>query len=168
MRLISLGGDTQTLTGFSHRIIIPYTDINTVAEMTELIQLYPLDSTPLAGTNKFPAGTTVTACAYRLRTVFASGGVPDVVTLGLEIGDGIDPDRYMTSGAGASALYAPETNRFSSPATTMPFTYTAADSIDALFTLEVEEEGIDTLANINAGEVEIYLAITNLDDLIDT
>jgi hypothetical protein len=169
MKIIPLSGVTQARTGFTHKININHTDVNTVAALTEVIQVFPYDPAPLAPTITVPAGWVVTDCAVRLVTAFAnSAGGADLLTCKIEVGDGADPNRYLLStellgvatevdffhsGAGASAT------------PTMPYAYLAADGIDALFT--VTRTANDDLADLTAGEVDVYLSMYDMRDLAD-
>jgi hypothetical protein len=76
----------------------------------------------------------------------------------VQVGDGNDTDEYIAATQvnenGTEVLFAANVN-------TVPFAYTAADTVDLL----VESMTAKSLSNLDAGEIHIYLAVTKLTSL---
>tara|TARA_R110000868_G_scaffold27541_4_gene104368 strand:+ start:1447 stop:1920 length:474 start_codon:yes stop_codon:yes gene_type:complete len=118
---------------------------------TKTIAIYP-------SSGNGPVGLSVTRCAYRLVTAFDSTADSAINSLLLEVGDGGDTDRY--SAQKELALDGTEITYWASTATTMPFAYTSADTVDALFT--VAGGGSPTIAELDSGEVWIFFDAVDL------
>ena len=145
MKIIPLNNEEATRSGFTHKFIIPYTDLNDKTSGTAFV-IYP----SLAGSaTGLTAGFRVGDLAYNVATAFTlSGGG----TLVFSCGDAGDAARYvaastdlLTAGYGESAL------------TKKPYTLPAAASIRLTVTVATS-----TMAQISAGSLEIYANITNL------
>ena len=145
MTIVPLPYESQAKSGFTHKINITHADL-TAAATTETIELLTA-----------PAGGVVRKVAFRVNTAF-DGGVTSTMTL--QVGDGVDPNRYVTAQVvhvdGTEILSWIESNATDSA----PYSYVAADTVDALFTA--------TGANVSvltAGDMDIYVQIFDLDDL---
>lgn len=147
MNIQILSNEERVSTGFTHKIILAYTDFTSEAT-TVAFEIFPklTSSTPT-----FPAGTTVLACAARVSTafVFAAG------TLVFTLGDGGDTARYIASVTLKTAAW------ISGVQSKMPYVYNAADTIDIVATA-----GAGDLPTITAGELIIFLRLGYLDKMI--
>lgn len=139
MEIIPLSFEEQIATKFTHRINVKYTDLNTTAALTKTIALYP---TAAAG----KASVGVGECAIYVKTAFVGASIS---ALGLEVGDGNDPNRNMVS---ASILAAAGTWYALVPVTTAPYIFSAADTVDALFTAVGAN-----LTALTAGELDLFI-----------
>ncbi len=128
--------------GFTHKLVIPYTDLTGLTSGSAY-SLFPA----LNSATTFAAGTRVSACAIEVTTAFtfAAG------TLVAIIGDGSDDDRFLASTSLKTAAKTENT------LTTKPMTYNAADTIDIVITC-----GAGTPATIAAGELVVYLRIDGI------
>lgn len=152
MKLLTLS-PTDTQFGLAtHKAIITYADLAAAsAATTATFQIFPL----VSGTT-FPAGTVARFAGMNLVTAFdfSDAGITSCL---LEIGDGGDTDRLLTQTElavdGTEVLYKVE------GATTQPYAYLVADTIDALFT--VANGGSPLVTEATSGEVHIYLHISN-------
>ena len=154
MKLIPLPLETVALTGFTHKVIITHADVAALGSGTSAaLAIFPSSGT-------FPAGTAVFNAALNLTTAFDASDAA-VNSLLVEVGDGTDPNRIIDqteiAADGTEILFA------ASLVATKPYAYLAADTLDATFT--VAGGGSPTLAEVNAGELEIYLQIVNLNNL---
>jgi len=107
-----------------------------------------------------PVGTTVRFAGFNLVTAFDFSDA-GITSLLMELGDGADPNRFLlsteTAADGTEVLFQDATP------VTQPYTYLVADTVDALFT--AANGGSPLLSECNAGEIEIYLHISNKNDL---
>lgn len=137
--------DEITKTGFTHVITIERDDLPDSGSDPFTLPIYPQTGT-------FPQGTAVWNAALTT-DFFEVGGS----TLTMEVGDGVDPNRYIDaadlSSGGAPALY--------SRLTTYPYAYTSADTVDAVF-------AVTDWAEITSGSVNIFLKITNVGTSVQT
>lgn len=155
MKLIPLPSETQLRTGFTHKVIIDYLDIVAMGAVTTLTkQIFP------EGVTTFPAGTAVLRAALNLITAFDFLDAA-IVSLLVEVGDGGDPDRLITSTE--LAVDGTEILFKVSAAATQPYAYLAADGIDAVFL--VAGGASPLLSEATAGKVEIYLELVDLNAL---
>lgn len=151
MKTIPLPIETVALTGYTHKAILDYTDIAALgASTTGTIPLFPI-----AGT--FEAGLTCQRCALNLITAFdfSDAGINSLL---IEIGDGNSTARLCAQTQ--IAVDGTEILFFASGNT---YAYPIADSIDAKFTCA--GGGSPTLAEANAGQIEVYLRLVDLNDL---
>lgn len=162
MKLIPLPSETRINTGFTHKVIIDYTDLTAAAgasDTTVTLPIIPQDvSTAQTETN--PIGLAVQRCAMNLITTFdASDAALNSVLV--EVGDGGDTDRFLDqTELSADGTYITFKH---SKVTTFPHAYTAADTIDAKFTVA---GGASPLVDeLTSGKVEVYLAIVDLNAL---
>lgn len=156
MKVIALPPQSRQFHLATHKVIISYTDIAALgASATGTLALLPIN-TAGAFTKTFPAGTVARFAGLNLITAFDFSDT-GITSLTVQIGDGSDTDRLLTSTElavdGTEILWKVE------GATTQPYAYLAADTIDALFT--AANGGTPTLAECTSGEVEIYLHVTD-------
>lgn len=142
-----LSNEERVSTGFTHKIVLPYTDFITEAT-TVAFEIFPklTNSTPT-----FPAGTVVLAAAARVSTAFTFAAGTLVFTLG----DGGDAARYIASVTLKTAAW------ISGVQSKMPNVYNAADTIDIVATA-----GAGDLPTIAGGELIIFLRIGYLDKML--
>ena len=105
-----------------------------------------------------PVGLSVTRCAFRLVTAFDSSTDTSINSLLLEVGDGSSTARYSAqkelAADGSNVTY------WASTAAGLPFAYTAADTVDAKFT--VAGGASPTIAELDSGEVWIFFDAVDL------
>jgi hypothetical protein len=156
MKLIPLPFETTALKGWTHKVIITAADVAALgAATTGTLQIVP---DVAADTN--PAGMAVLAAALNLTTAFDASDAA-INSLTVEIGDGGDTNRFL--GPTEIAVDGTEILFEVSRVTTFPYGYTAADGIDAFFTVG---GGASPLLNeINSGQVEIYLRLQDLNEM---
>lgn len=141
----------QTGQGFNWKAIIKAADVAALgASTTGTIAIFPVSGT-------FPAGFKVRSAAIALVTAFDASDA-SINSLLAEVGDGGDVDRFVA--AVELAVDGTEVFNKGDVQTTSPYTYDVADTVDVKFT--VAGGGTPTLAEINAGEFEIYLGIDNV------
>lgn len=151
MKWIPLTPTQRTQMLATHKIVLDYADVAALGSgTTGTIALFPRTST-------FPAGTVVRFAGINLKTAFDASDA-SVNSLLIEVGDGGDTDRLL----GQTELAVDNTEILFKASTGM-YAYAAADTVDALFT--VAGGASPTLAEITSGEVEIYLHVTDCNDL---
>lgn len=160
MTVTPLPSETRNRTGYNYKIVVDYTDIDTAAATSDVLQLLPNDSDPLAPSKTFPAGFSVNKVAVYCSTAFAEGG--DRTTLTVTIGDGTSAARFGTF---ANLLGVTGWKSTSSEPVLIPRHYAAADGLDATFTLSGGSSG--NLSGLTAGQVEIYVDAVDLNGLLD-
>jgi hypothetical protein len=149
MEIRKLAPQTAQFLGANVEVIIDHEDL-TAAAVTQTVQIFPV-----AG-SLVPAGTKANAMGYHLDPPFDGGATSDLT---LQIGDGDDPNRYLT----AHSIHEDGTEVDYGPVglpVTQPHVYSAADGIDALFTA--------TGANVSvltAGKLRIYLKVDDISKL---
>lgn len=123
---------------------------------TKTIQIYPLTDG-----NTFPAGTLIKNVTMNLVTTFDSTGDAAINSVLVEVGDGTDPNRFLgqTQAAADGSYVSYDTGA----ATTTPYVYAAADTLDIKFT--VAGGASPTIAELNSGEVHIYFHAQDLNGL---
>ena len=149
MRLIPLNDQERKLTGFSHKVYINYADLVTLggANLTLSKTIFPFTGT-------FPAGTCVRRCGVRVPTYFQGGATSSLI---IRVGDGnadngVLADTQIHNSSGSKVTFWEAANLV---------IYNVADTAEILFTA--------VGANLNAltaGEVEIYLATVDYNDLV--
>ncbi len=148
MDLVPLSSTDARYNLATHKVIIKAADVLALgAGTTGTIAIFPKTGT-------FPAGTTARFAELELITAFDASD-SGINSLFVEVGDGSDTDRLLTQTE--IAVDGTEILFKASAATTQPYSYLVADTIDALFT--VAGGGTPTLAEINAGEVHLYLHV---------
>jgi hypothetical protein len=154
MELTKLSYEEQIASGFTHRVKVVAADL-TDTDTAQTLQLFPQTSG-----KTLPAGTVVWRAGLRLATAFDASGDAAIDSLTVIVGDGSDDNRLIASTQlavdGTEILYAVTANAVD----TLPYAYLAADTIDAIFTCSGGAS--PTLAEIDSGEVYIYLALADL------
>jgi len=145
MKIEVLSTSEQGVTGgFTHRVTVTAADLTeAAADTAQTIALLPVND-----------GCLVTKAATRVVTPFADASDAAFDTNTITVGDGSDTDRYVTS---------QQTNANGSPVNVKAGTanqqaYVAADTID----LVVNAMAAKSLVNVDTGEVDIYLAVYDL------
>lgn len=155
MKWIPLSPTQRQFMNATHKVVITASDVAALGSgTTGTIALFPRTST-------FPAGTTVELARINLITAFDASDA-SVNSLLLEVGDGGDTDRLLTQ----TELAVDGTEVLFKASAGLAYAYPVADTVDALFT--VAGGASPTLAEINAGEVEIYFRVSDLNDLEGT
>ena len=145
MKTYELPAETKAATGFTHKSVVTHEDLTlTTADADQTIALLSV-----------VAGDVVEKAAYKLVTAFSDASDSALNDTKVQVGDGTDTDEYIAATQvnvnGTEVLFAANVN-------TVPFAYTAADTVDLL----VESMTAKSLSNIDAGEIHIYLAVTKL------
>jgi hypothetical protein len=148
MQVYELPNETKAATGFTHKAIVTHVDLTeTTADTDQTIALLSV-----------VAGDVVQKAAFQLVTAFKDASDAAFNDTQVQVGDGNDTDEYIAATQvnenGTEVLFAANVN-------TVPFAYTAADTVDLL----VESMTAKSLSNIDAGEIHIYLAVTKLTSL---
>ena len=148
MQVYELPNETKAATGFTHKAIVTHVDLTeSDADTDQTIALLSV-----------VAGDVVQKAAYQLVTAFSDASDAAFNDTQVQVGDGNDTDEYIAATQvnenGTEVLFAANVN-------TVPFAYTAADTVDLL----VESMTAKSLSNLDAGEIHIYLAVTKLTSL---
>jgi hypothetical protein len=148
MQVYELPNETKAATGFTHKAIVTHVDLTeTTADTDQTIALLSV-----------VAGDVVQKAAFQLVTAFKDASDAAFNDTQVQVGDGNDTDEYIAATQvnenGTEVLFAANVN-------TVPFAYTAADTVDIL----VESMTAKSLSNLDAGEIHIYLAVTKLTSL---
>lgn len=132
--------------GYTHIVTIDYTDL-TDADTAQTIAILP---DPTSATSQL-VEKEVSCVGIDITTPFAASGLTDMTII---IGDDGNDDRFFT----AALANLNGSGFYSVPAavTTQPYTYKAANTVDAIFTST--GANLDTLT---AGEVKLFLKVTN-------
>jgi hypothetical protein len=138
----------ERLLGFTHKLILKAADLLDKTSGTAFA-IFP----GLASAVTFPAGTQIRKCAAQLITA-CDKSAGTLTGLTMDLGDGGDPNRALD----AFDLLA---GTFLNQPTTIPYTYTAADTFDATVT----KTGTATMAQLTSLEVHIYLDVVYIPDL---
>lgn len=151
MKFIPLSATQRKFGLGTHKVVIDHTDVAALGSGTSAaLAIFPRTGT-------FPAGTQVRFCGFKLNTAFDASDA-SINSLLIELGDGGDPDRLL-----AQTQIAVDGTEILNATSNLAYAYAAADTLDATFT--VAGGASPTLAEINAGEVEIYLHVTDQADL---
>lgn len=148
--------------GWTDELVIDYTDFSEDNAGTLA------DNATKTFTYAVPAGAIVTDVAASLRTAFDDSGAGD--ELDVTVGDGSDADGYLT----AADLHTDQTE-ISTVWNTGAYVvggsgakgkaYTAADTIDILFTPNISTGTDYSLNELNAGEIVFKFRIVEVDSL---
>jgi len=138
---VPLAWEEQTAVNFTHKITITHTNMDSGWTSGSALGIFTV-----------AANQVVARAAFRLVTAFSGGGT---TALAFKLGDGNDDDRFSVS----KSVHNNDTpvTAWSSNAATLPYAYTGADTVDAIFTAT---DG--TLAGLTAGEINIYLQVVDL------
>jgi hypothetical protein len=148
MKTYELPAETKAATGFTHKSVVTHTDLTeSTADIDQTIALLSV-----------VAGDVVQKAAYKLVTAFSDASDAFFNDTKVQVGDGSDTDEYIAAKQvnenGTEVLFAANVN-------TVPFAYTAADTVDLL----VESMTAKSLSDLDAGEIHIYLAVVKLSSL---
>jgi hypothetical protein len=148
MQVYELPNETKAATGFTHKAIVTHVDLTeSTADTDQTIALLSV-----------VAGDVVEKAAFQLVTAFSDASDAAFNDTKVQVGDGSDTDEYVAATQvnenGTEVLFAANVN-------TVPFAYTAADTVDLL----VESMTAKSLSDLDAGEIHIYLAVTKLTSL---
>jgi hypothetical protein len=148
MQVYELPNETKAATGFTHKAIVTHVDLTeSTADTDQTIALLSV-----------VAGDVVQKAAFQLVTAFKDASDAAFNDTQVQVGDGNDTDEYIAATQvnenGTEVLFAANVN-------TVPFAYTAADTVDLL----VESMTAKSLSDLDAGEIHIYLAVTKLTSL---
>jgi hypothetical protein len=148
MQVYELPNETKAATGFTHKAIVTHVDLTeSTADTDQTIALLSV-----------VAGDVVQKAAFQLVTAFKDASDAAFNDTQVQVGDGNDTDEYIAATQvnenGTEVLFAANVN-------TVPYAYTAADTVDLL----VESMTAKSLSNLDAGEIHIYLAVTKLTSL---
>lgn len=145
--IIALNNQERAATGYTHKIVSPYTDWTDKTSGTAYSILPALGTaaTPTGSTTNL-SGTHVGKCTLNVTTafVFAPG------TLAITIGDGGSANRFLTS----TSVKA--TGSTTTAGAAVPYVYPAADTIDITMTA-----GAGALSSITAGVMELYFTLAD-------
>lgn len=157
MQLITLAPTDRKFHHATHKVIFDYNDIAAMGAVTNLTTaIFPTTGT-------FPAGVRAMLVAINLVTAFDFSDA-SINSLTLVVGDGGVTNRLLDSTQlAADGSYVAFK---ASAATTQPYAYVVADTIDALFTCAGGAS--PTLAECTSGKVEIYLWVDDLNLLENT
>jgi hypothetical protein len=146
MKILTLPAETREQLGYTHKIVIDYTDL-TALTSGSAYSIFPKWNNAAT----FPIGTQVADVAANVATAFtfAAG------TLVFKVGDGGDSARFI-----AASTDLKTAGYVDGVITKRPYTYIAADTIDITITC-----GAGTPATIAAGSLEVYLRIREMDTL---
>lgn len=149
-----LSTEERAASRFTHKAPILYTDV-TGGTLTGT------DVSTVALTGSLPVGTYVKSAGFKLDTAFDASDSAINSCL-MTVGDDGDVDRFIVSKElavdGTEILYWITAN----VTTTLPYVYTTANTIDAVFT--VAGGASPTIAELNAGQVTVYLEIGNFNE----
>jgi hypothetical protein len=152
MKLIPVAPEVTALNGVTHKVILDYTDVAALgASATGTIALLPTSGT-------VPAGTLVKCIALNLITAFDFSDAGITSLLG-EVGDGGNTARLCAQ----TELAVDGTEVLFAAGTGIGYAFAVADTVDIKFT--AANGGTPTLAECNAGKLEVYLSAYNLNDL---
>jgi hypothetical protein len=151
MKLIPLAPQTTALTGATHKVSIKAADVAALAGASAALAILPPSGT-------FGAGMFVEVIAHNLITAFDSSADASINSLLAEVGDGGDTDRLLTQ----TEVALDGTEVLFKAGTGIGMAYSVADTVDVTFT--VAGGASPTLAEIDSGEMELYLRVFNLND----
>ena len=133
--------------GFNFAVKLTHADLdlttNSTAQTLELMDL--------------AAGDVVLDCAVRVKTAFKDSADAAFNTLGIEVGDGGDVDRYLAS----QEVNENGTEVLTKVGTGTRLAYNAADTVDIVVTPTSGKN----VAALTTGELMVYLRVAKLADL---
>ena len=152
MKILTLTPQERMFALATHKVIITYADLTTAAT-TKTTQIFPTSG-------DVPVGSVVRFAGSNLITAFDFSDAA-ITSMTLAVGDDGDVDRFLTSTElavdGTEIIYK------TTAASSQPYAYNTANGIDALFT--VSGGASPLVSEATSCEVEIYLHITDLNDL---
>lgn len=161
MKILPLPDQTRLESGFSHKVIVDYTDLSGTAATTKTLTFFP-DSTSSGMT----AGSAILRTGMQMITPFVGTSITAVT---LTLGDGATAARYIAA-ASTDLVTAAATNTKEQVAsgTGAPYAYTGKNVADGnnkllgLFTATGAN-----LTALTAGKVEIYFCLVDMAGLSD-
>jgi hypothetical protein len=153
--LIPLPFESAAVLGVTHILRLTYADIASLTSGTAQAVI-PIN-TLAAATGTLPAGMHVSKVIPRVVTaVAASAGT--LTTLTFILGDDGSTNRYVASMDAMTAAWG--------TAYTSKFCYTAANTIDIIFTLNTNSTAvISTVATLSAGQIDFYVKLEDTSGL---
>lgn len=151
MQILPLSINEQASSGFTHKIVITFTDFlpETSGAACGIFPKLSDEATKLG-----PIGMRVRACALRAVSLFVA---PSMTDLSVTIGDGGSANRFLTSSEIGGTTTPITAGTWYETFAAAPFIYTAADSIDIVPTATGA-----ALSALTAGECHVYLAVTDM------
>ncbi len=143
-----LSAEEQRAYGFTHRIKVTHEDLTETTAATD--QVIPLLSVA--------AGALVTRCATRLVTPFNDASDVAYNDTQVSVGDGGSAARFLA----AQQVNENGTEVLAKGGTGTLHAYEAADTVD----LTVAHQDSKALADLDAGELWVFLHVQDLDGLI--
>ena len=137
MTIIPLALEEISYKGYTHIAVLEYTDLTDTAGLTKTVALMSVR-----------AGHRVDCKGINIATAFAGAA-----TTTLQVGE-TDTDRFMT--AAIADLKTAGYKAAPHAITTQPFTFTGADTVDALVT-----NTPNNLTELTAGKVYIFLNVVD-------
>ena len=175
MKIIPLPLETQARLNCNTKIILDYTDLNgtgvasannvnfraawtsgtaqSIEPITPVANNVPYPTASLgATTNQLPAGTRISNAIANVTTAFASSGGA-ITSLGLTLGDAGSATRFLQSIDCKTVAYTQTTSA----------AYVESAVFNVLATATIVGQ---TMASLNAGQIEIYCNIEPIYDLV--
>jgi hypothetical protein len=151
MEINKLPIEAAAILGSTHEVVIDYTDLSDTAGTSKTL------------TVDIPAGSWVRGGAHVLETDFTDGAAT-LSSLVYIVGDGDDPDLYMTSTqvetTGSEVDYKAPTAGSGAVSREVGKVYSSADTLDIAFTASGAN-----LSTLTGGKLRYYFAMVDLDDL---
>jgi hypothetical protein len=150
MQIIPLTTEERAASGFTHKVVITYSDL-TSETSGAACEIFPklTSSSPT-----IPIGSRVHACALRVVTLFVAASMTD---LSVTIGDGGSANRFLTSSEVGGTTSPVAAGIWYETFAAAPHIYTAADTIDITPTATGA-----ALSALTAGEIHVYLGVTDM------
>lgn len=154
MTAYELPANTKAATGFTHTIKLTHVDLTeTTADADQTIDLLDL-----------PVGTVVNKVAYKLVTPFKDASDAAFNDTDFSLGETGDVDEFIdeteVNENGTEVLYSAGF-AFTDAACVLPKAYTSASKLTATFASMVAK----SLSDLDAGEIEVYVSLTDLTSL---
>jgi|GEM_PF-1684700 len=150
MQIIPLTTEEKAASGFTHKIVITYSDLLTETSGAA-VEIFPKLT---ASSPTIPIGSRVRACALRVVTI---GVAPSMTDLVVTIGDDGSANRFLTSSEVGGTTTPVAAGIWYETFAAAPHIYTAANTIDAVFTATGA-----ALSALTAGEWHVFLAVTDM------
>ena len=170
MKVIPLDSQVQARTGYSHKVIIGYKDLTT-AGLTQTLTIFPDSNTLIYGPTgtsqtqsppQLPQGFSVRKAAVYATTLFAG---PSLSSMQVSIGDAGSSTRQITNTS--TDLFTTGTANTKNPVLgSTPYAFAASDvAANSLVQAAFTSVGCN-LSALTAGQVEVYLELVDLNDLV--
>lgn len=151
MQIIPLTTEEQAKCGFTHKIVLLYSDLTSETSGAGFA-IFPKLSEQSA--NVVPIGARVTACAVRVVTIGVAASMTD---LSIVIGDDGSTNRFLTTSEVGGTTSPVAAGIWYETFAAAPYVYTAANTIDVVATATGA-----ALSALTAGEWHIYLGISDM------